>query len=153
MLQEQQKLLTLHFFHEFHQSELNRRKLYQIRVLPSKKLNFTANSKPIGSDFPAAGERRRLTASGRSSGKSGNEGERERCSVFSGEHSAPSPAGERVRERERERERERASERACEAQGFARVCVCECVRIRLGTNEACAYACMCVYAREECTDV
>ena len=55
--------------------------------------------------------------------------------------------------RERVRERERASERACEAQGFARVCVCECVRIRLGTNEACAYACMCVYAREECTDV
>ena len=121
MLQEQQKLLTLHFFHEFHQSELNRRKLYQIRVLPSKKLNFTANSKPIGSDFPAAGERRRLTGSGRSSGKSGNEGERERCSVFSGEHSAPSPAGERVRERERERESVRASEHA--RPRASRVCV------------------------------
>ena len=64
-----------------------------------------------------------------------------------------SKSGRRESERERERERERASERACEAQGFARVCVCECVRIRLGTNEACAYACMCVYAREECTDV
>ena len=136
MLREQQKLLNLRFFQEFHQSELKRRKLYQIHVLPSKKLNFTANSKPIGSGFPAAGERRRLTERGRSSGKSGNEREREKCSVFSGEHSAPSPAGER------ERERERASERACEAQGFARVCVCECVRIRLGTNEACVYVCV-----------
>lgn len=119
MLQEQQKLLNLHFIHEFHQSELKRRKLYQIRVLPSKKLNFTANSKPIGADFPAAGERRRLTASGRSSEKSGSEGERERCSVFSGEHSAQFPAGER--ECEREWERERACEHA--RPKASRVCV------------------------------
>lgn len=136
-IQEQQKFLSLHFFHELHQSELKRRKLYQIRVHPSKKLNFTANSKPIGSDFPAAGERRRLTASGRSFGKSGNEGERERCSVL--RRAQCSKSGRRERERESVRASEHARPRA------SRVCVfCECVRIRLGTNEACVYVCMCV---------